>query len=78
MSEDRQHAHDLIDRLPDPQVSALVGLLEAMVDPVTAALDNDEPESEEEKVAVTESREWLKRNGRGVSHDEAMRSLGLE
>ena len=82
MSE-RDHAHELIDRLPDAQVSALVGLLEAIVDPVTAALrnapDDDEPETEEEKRAVAEARDWLaKRGGKGIPHDEAMRRLGLE
>ena len=82
MSE-RDHAHELIDRLPDAQVSALVGLLEAIVDPVTAALrnapDDDEPETEEEKRAVAEARDWLaKRGGKGIPHDEAMLRLGLE
>lgn len=82
MSE-RDHAHELIDRLPDGQVSALVGLLEAIVDPVTAALrnapDDDEPETEEEKRAVAEARDWLaKRGGKGIPHDEAMLRLGLE
>ena len=82
MSE-REHAHELIDRLPDAQVSALVGLLETIVDPVAAALRNapndDEPETEEEKRAVTEARDWLaRRGGKGIPHDEAMRRLGLE
>jgi hypothetical protein len=39
--------------LPETQVSALVGLLETMVDPVAAALRNapidDEPETDDEK-----------------------------
>jgi hypothetical protein len=77
----REHAHELIERLPEPQISALVGLLD-MVDPVAAALrnapDDDEPETEEEKMAVAEAREWLaKRGGRGIPHEEAMRRLGL-
>lgn len=81
MSE-REHAHELIDRLPEPQLSALVGLLETIVDPVAAALRNapidDEPETEDEKQAVSEARDWLaKRGGKGVPHDEAMRRLGL-
>jgi len=29
----RQRAHQLIDRLPETQLSALVGLLETIVDP---------------------------------------------
>jgi hypothetical protein len=82
MSEDRQHAHELIDRLPEGQLSALVGLLETIVDPVTAALRNapidDEPETEQEKQAISEAREWLHRNGKGIPHEEAMRELGLE
>lgn len=82
MSE-REHAHELIDRLPDPQLSALIGLLETIVDPVAAALRNapldDEEETEEEQRATAEAREWLQRNrGQGIPHDEAMRRLGLE
>ena len=82
MSE-REHAHELIDRLPETQLSALVGLLETIVDPVAAALrnapDDDEPETEDEKRAVAEARDWLvKRGGKGIPHDEAMRRLGLE
>jgi hypothetical protein len=82
MSE-RKHAHELIDRLPETQLSALVGLLEAIVDPVAAALSNaqvdDEPETEQENLAVAEARAWLNRNGgKGIPHEEAMRRLGLE
>ena len=81
MSE-REHAHALIDRLPEMQLSALVGLLETIIDPVAAALRNapidDEPETEEEKQEVEEAREWLRQNGgRGIPHEEAMRRLGL-
>jgi hypothetical protein len=80
---DREQAHQLIDRLPDSQVAALVGLLEVIVDPVAAAVRNapqdDEPETEEEKQDVAEARDWLaRRGGKGIPHDEAMRRLGLE
>jgi hypothetical protein len=73
----------LIDRLPEAQLSALVGLLETIVDPVGVALRNapvdDEPETEEEKQGVAEAYAWLRRRrGRGIPHDEAMRRLGLE
>jgi hypothetical protein len=83
MSGTRQHAHELIDRLPEAQLSALVGLLETIVDPVTAALRNapvdDEPVTEEEERAVAEAREWLRKNGgKGIPHADAMRRLGLE
>jgi hypothetical protein len=80
---DREQAHQLIDRLPDSQVAALVGLLEAIVDPVAAAARSapldDEAETDEEKQTVAEAREWLaRRGGKGIPHDQAMRRLGLE
>ena len=83
MTNPRDDAHRLIDRLPETQLSALVGLLETIVDPVAAALRNapvdDEPETEEEKQSVAEARAWLQRNGgKGIPHEEAMRRLGLE
>jgi len=83
MSDNRQHAHQLIDRLPDSQVSALVGLLEAIVDPVTAALRDapldDEQESAEERAAVAQARRSLADSaGKGIPHAEAMHRLGLD
>ena len=83
MTDSRQQAHQLIDRLPETQLSALVGLLETIVDPVAAALRNapadDEPETDNEKQAVAEARDWLAvRGGKGIPHEEAMRRLGLE
>ena len=83
MNDAREQAHQLIDRLPETQLSALVGLLETIVDPVAAALRNapidDEPETEEEKRGVEEAREWLaRRGGKGIPHEEAMRRLRLE
>ena len=55
LESDRQHAHDLIDRLPDIQIPALIGLLETIVDPAAAALRNaeldDEPETGEDKAS---------------------------
>lgn len=84
MSDDtRELAHQLIDRLPEGQLSALVKFLETIVDPATAALRNapleDEAVGEEEERAVAEARDWLKRNGgKGIPHAEAMRRLKLE
>jgi hypothetical protein len=80
MSGTRQHAHELIDRLPEAQLSALVGLLETIVDPVTAALRNapvdDEPITDEEERAVAEAREWLKHN-EGIPHEQVLAEFGL-
>ena len=82
MNDTRQHAHQLIDRLPEMQLSGLVQFLETIVDPVAAALQNapfdDEPETELEKLAADEARGWLKDNGgKGIPHAEAMRRLDL-
>jgi hypothetical protein len=78
----RKYAHKLIDRLPESQLSALVGFLETIVDPVTAALRNakidDEPETAKEKQHLAKAHDWIKRNGgKGIPHEEAMRRLGL-
>ena len=83
MTDTRQTAHDLIDRLPETQLTGLVQFLETIIDPVAASLRNapidDESEAEEESLAAAESREWLNNNsGRGIPHTEAMRRLGLE
>ena len=80
MTDARQNAHRLIDRLPDQQLSALVGLLETIVDPVAAALRNapieDEEISAEEERAVADAREWLKHN-QAIPHEEVLAVFGL-
>ena len=83
MTENRQHAHKLIDLLPETQISGLVRFLETIVDPVTTAFENappdDELESEEESIANGKARQWLQSNGgKGIKHAEAMRQLGLD
>jgi hypothetical protein len=81
-SSDKQQAHQLIERLAPRQVSAVVGLLEAMLDPVARAIANapvdDEPESEAEQRAVAESKAWFeRRGGQGISHEEVLADFGL-
>ena len=83
MKDTRQHAHHLIDRMPETQLSGLVQFLETIVDPVAAALRDapldDEPETDEEKAAVSEAHGWLQKNGgKGIPHHEPMRRLGLD
>ena len=83
MNDTRQHAHQLIDRRSETQLSGLVQFLETIVDPVTTALGNaplhDEPETDDDKAAVAEAKSWFQKNGgKGIPHHEAMRRLGLE
>ncbi len=61
----------------------VVGFLESIVDPAKARLQNapfdDEPETEAERLAMTQARTSLRKNGgKGVPHNEAMRRLGLK
>jgi hypothetical protein len=78
----KQQAHELIDRISTAQASAVVGLLEAMLDPVDRAIANapfeDEEISEEETRAVAASKAWLAEHpGEGIPHEEILREFGL-
>jgi hypothetical protein len=82
MLDEKQHAHDLIDQLPSHQLSAVVGLLEAILDPVARKLADapidDEPETEEERLTVQRSKEWLsQRGGEGIPHEKILQDFGL-
>jgi len=78
--QERQRAHAYLNQLPDSQVSAACGLLEAMLDPVSLAIANapvdDEPVTEAEAKALQEAREWLKHN-RGIPHEQVLAELGI-
>ncbi len=78
----RQHAHRFIDRMPEAQLTGLVQFLET-VEPGASALRNalldEEEETEAEKAAVAEARQWLRNNaGKGIPPAEPMRRLGLD
>jgi hypothetical protein len=59
-SDPKQHAHELIDRMAPGQVSAVVPLLEIILDPLARTLASapydDEPLSAEEAREVEEPR----------------------
>jgi hypothetical protein len=78
---EKRQAHELIERLAPNQVSAVVGLIEAMLDPVSRAVANapvdDEPVTEEEERALEESREWLKHN-QPIPHEQVLAELGID
>jgi hypothetical protein len=80
MANTKEHAYELIDRLPPTQLSAVVGLLEAMLDPVSRAIANapfdDEPVTAEEEKALAEGREWLKHN-KAIPHEQVLAELGI-
>ena len=76
----KQEAHELIDSMAPSQVSAVVGLLKVMLDPLTRTLANapidDEPVSAEEAREIAEARASLAR-GEGISHEEVLAEFGL-
>ena len=78
IGNEKKQAHELIERLPPTQLSAVVGLLEAMLDPVALA---NAPAEEEEITpetasALNRARESLAR-GEGIPHEEILREFGL-
>ena len=78
----KQQAHELIDRISAAQASAIVGLITSMLDPVDRAIANapfeDEEISEEETRAVAASKAWLAEHpGEGIPQEEILREFGL-
>jgi hypothetical protein len=78
----KEKAHEMIDRLAPSQVSAVVGLLETVLDPVSRAIANapidDEPESEGERQAVAASKAWMAQHpGEGIPREDIVAELGL-
>jgi hypothetical protein len=80
MAADKQHAHELIDRLVPSHVPAVIGMLEALLDPVSRAIANapidDEQLSPEDEKALDEAEEWLKHN-EGIPHEQVLGELGF-
>jgi hypothetical protein len=80
LNEERQKAHALLDLLPAGKLSAVRGLLEAIVEPLARSLAlapiEDEEISPETAAALGRARASLGR-GEGVSHEEILREFGL-
>jgi hypothetical protein len=79
-TDEKQHAHELIDRMAPGQVSAVVSLLEIILDPLARTLASapydDEPVSEEEAREVEAAKASLAR-GEGIPHEEVLAEFGL-
>jgi hypothetical protein len=77
---EKRRAHELIEQLAPRQASAVVGLLERMLDPVSRAIANapidDEPLDPGEEIAVNESKQWLK-NNKPIPHEQVLAELGI-
>ena len=79
----KEELYRLVDELPESELHTAKRFLEYlrnMGDPVLRAMleapEDDEPETEEERVAIVEAQEDFKA-GRVVSHEELKREFGL-
>jgi hypothetical protein len=79
-AEQKQHAHEMLDRLDSGQLDAVVRLLEVMTVPLSRSLADipieDEPISDEEIKALDEAHEWLKHN-KPIPHEQVLAELGI-
>jgi hypothetical protein len=81
IQQEKQHAHELVERLDAAQLPTAVRFLEFMLlDPVSRALAtapyDDEELSDAGRRAIDESIEWFKHN-KGIPHEEVLADFGL-
>jgi hypothetical protein len=80
LNQERQQAHALLDLLPAAKVIAVLGLLEAMVEPLARSLALAPTEEEEitpETAAALECARASLARGEGIPHEEILREFGL-
>ena len=81
MASNREHLHELVDRIPADQAMAAQEMLEGLLDPVSRAIANapfdDEPETEAERLAVAEADEWSKQHPEGIPFEQVVAECGL-
>jgi hypothetical protein len=79
-ADEKQHAHELIERMAPGQVSAVVSLLEIILDPLARRLASapydDQMISQEEAREVEASKASLAR-GEGIPHEKVLAEFGL-
>jgi len=79
MSNPKEHAHALLDMLPEEKLSAVVGFLEVMVEPLSRSLACAPLEEEEitpdTAAALERARASLAR-GEGIPHEDMQREFG--
>jgi len=79
-AEQKQHAHELVDRLDAGQLNAVVRLLEIMIDPVAHSLAHaqidDESVTEQDVRDIAAARAAFDR-GEGIPNEEVLAEFGL-
>ena len=84
-SEQQRIIHERVDRGEFESAEEFVeqAVQKALLDPADQALArapiDDEPETEDERQAVAQAREWFEGNrGRGIPHDQVLEEFGLK
>jgi hypothetical protein len=81
VTQERQQAHALLDMLPQEKLTAVRGLLEVMVEPLSRSLASAPVEEEqitpETAAALDRARASLAR-GEGIPHEDVLREFGLD
>ena len=83
-ASDKQHAHELIDRLPASQIATAVRFLEfILLDPVAravaAAPPDDEPVTEQDRRRFHEGQSWFRqRGGKGIPMEDVLAGFDLK
>ena len=81
---DKQHAHELIERLPAKQIATAVRFLEFMLlDPVArvvaTAPPDDEPVTDEDRRRFHDGQAWFRqRGGKGIPMEDVLAEFGLK
>ena len=81
---EKHHAHELIERLPDAQISTAIRFLEFMLlDPVARAAatapPDDEPVTEQDRRRFHAGQAWFaQRGGKGIPMEEVLAEFDLK
>jgi hypothetical protein len=84
MNDSREQAHQLIDRLPETQISTAIRFMEFMLlDPVARAVatapPDDEPVTEQDRSRFHAGKAWFaQRGGKGIPMKEVLAEFGLK
>jgi hypothetical protein len=80
MSDAKEHVLELIEQLAPSQLSALVGLLETMIDPLARSIANAPMEDEEilpETAAELDAAHASIARGEGTPHEQVLRKFRI-
>jgi len=84
LAAEKQHAHELIERLPADRIGTVVRFMEfLLLDPVSRALitapQDDEPVIEEDRRRFHDGQAWFaQRDGRGIPMEEILAEHGVK